>query len=639
MNSIIILLLCTILSFSACATQNTFRTAEQRADEAVERQSLSSSPMEAKQPRGAETHGSQSDLVRPRPSDVHIKSSPQTKPSDGSSQRPWLVWSRPSENEEELTEGSPDNSEMVSDRPDQAIFDSALEFCQTSTDLWDKGDLDGAVSALDQAYALILTVDLKRSPELLQQVEDLRFTISKRIVEIYSSRHTAVNGYHTAIPMVVNKHVENALNQLKGPERNFFINAYQRSGKYRPFIVKALKDAGLPEELSWLPLIESGFKARALSPARALGLWQFIASTGYKYGLKRGTWVDERMDPEKSTMAAIEYLKELHQIFGDWTTALAAYNCGEGAVLRFLKTQRINYLDNFWDLYEKLPQETASYVPRFLATLHIIQNPGAHGFDLPPLLEAIPAEKVTVDRPIHLKTIAGHLSVPFEVLVELNPELREDVTPDRHYDLRVPAGTGLMFLAKVSDMEGWSPPPLRRYAVHTVKKGETLYSIARRYNTTPGAIVKLNSLPKGVSTKLPSGTEIKIPSSQKRPSVASVASSTPAAKASPSCPPSYTVKKGDTLSAIARRFGTTPSDIKKANGLKDERLSIGQVLTLKDSRPTAQATPRTYKVVKGDSAAAIALKHDMSVDELLRINNLTSKSTIYPGQVLVVKAD
>jgi membrane-bound lytic murein transglycosylase D len=636
MNSVIILLIATILSFSACATQNTFRTMEQGPDEAVERQGLSSSPAEAKRPQSS---GPQSDVIRPGQSDEQVKSNPQAKAHEPSSQRPWLLWSRQSENWEETTEQAVDNTETASDKPDQAIFDSALEFCQTSTDLWDKGDLDGAISALDQAYALILTVDLKRSPELLQQVEDLRFTISKRIVEIYSSRHTTVNGYHTAIPMVINKHVENALNQLKGPERNFFINAYQRSGKYRPFIVKALKDAGLPEELSWLPLIESGFKARALSPARALGLWQFIASTGYKYGLKRGTWVDERMDPEKSTMAAIEYLKELHQIFGDWTTALAAYNCGEGAVLRFLKTQRINYLDNFWDLYEKLPQETASYVPRFLATLHIIGNPAAHGFDLPPLLEAIPAEKVTVNRPIHLKTIASHLSVPFEVLVELNPELREDVTPDRPYDLRVPAGTGLLFLAKASDMEGWSPSAVGRYSVHTVKKGETIYSIARRYNTTPGAIVKLNSLPKGLSTKLASGSEIKIPSSKKRPAVTAAASSAPVAKAGGSCPPSYTVKKGDTISRIARMFGTTPAVIRKANGLKNDRLSIGQVLTLKEAAPAAQAAPRTYKVVKGDSPSTIALKHDMSVYELLRINNLTPESTIYPGQVLVVGAN
>jgi membrane-bound lytic murein transglycosylase D len=112
-------------------------------------------------------------------------------------------------------------------------------------------------------------------------------------------------------------------------EREFFLESYQRSGRYREQFARTIRDAGMPEDLAWLPLIESGFKVKALSRARALGLWQFIPSTGYKFGLKRNDWVDERLDPEKSTMAAIAYMKELHQIFGDWATVLAAYNCGE----------------------------------------------------------------------------------------------------------------------------------------------------------------------------------------------------------------------------------------------------------------------------------------------------------------------
>jgi len=161
----------------------------------------------------------------------------------------------------------------------------------------------------------------------------------------------------------MNDHVAREIRSLQTVERNFFIDSYYRSGMYRPHIVAQMKKAGLPEDLSWLPLIESGFKVKALSRARALGLWQFIASTGYRFDLRRDRWVDERMDLERSTDAAINYLTTLHDLFGDWTTVLAAYNCGEANVLRVIRQQHVNYLDNFWDLYTRLPAETARYVP------------------------------------------------------------------------------------------------------------------------------------------------------------------------------------------------------------------------------------------------------------------------------------
>ncbi len=266
----------------------------------------------------------------------------------------------------------PDQGEKI-----QSVLDEALDFCQSAQDFWQKGDLENALEALDQAYALILKTDTTNSPKLIQQKEDLRFLISKRILEIYASRNIVVTGNHNAIPLVMNKHVQLEINNFtKYGEKKFFIEAYKRSGKYRPYIVSELKAAGMPVELSWLPLIESGFKVNALSRARALGPWQFIPSTGYKFGLKRDKYIDERIDPIKSTKAAIEYLKELHQIFGDWSTVLAAYNCGEGRVLRVIRSQNINYLDNFWDLYERLPRETARYVPRFMAALFIINESG-----------------------------------------------------------------------------------------------------------------------------------------------------------------------------------------------------------------------------------------------------------------------
>jgi len=584
---------------------------------------------------------------------------------------------------------------------DQEMLDSALEFCQASNDFWERGDLENAIDALDQAYSLILKVDPGQDPEILQQREDLRFTISKRIIEVYSSRFTVVNGNHKAIPLVMNGHVERALNLLRTKEKKFFLNAYRRSGHYRPAIVKALQEAGLPTELSWLPLIESGFKVRALSRARALGLWQFIASTGYKFGLKRDRWVDERMDPEKATYAAIAYLKELHQIFGDWATVLAAYNCGEGTVLRCIRTQKINYLDHFWDLYEKLPRETAFYVPKFLAVLHILNAPETYGFTLPPVDDPIETEKVPVDKQVHLKTIAKCLEISYSLLRDLNPALRLNSTPGRPYALRVPKGKAPVLLAKLGEIPVWQPP-VPSYLRHKVRRGETLSVIARRYHASIRAIMALNGLRS--SRFIRAGSTLKIPTRRARISetkgsststtceihtvrkgetlstiaekyhsgvraimalnglksshfiragwklkvpVGTTYAALKKAEAQGSGPPSeeeklteYVVRKGDSLWKIARRFGTTTKAIQSASHLNTTRLSIGQVLSI--PRPKSfvgSVSTRPYVVHKGDSPYTIALKTQMSLSELLRLNNLTPRSTIFPGQVLLVKAE
>ena len=516
----------------------------------------------------------------------------------------------------------------------QELLDSALDYCQTSNDFWEHGDLDNALDALDKAYSLILKVNGDEDPEVFQQKEDLRFTISKRIIEVYSSRFTVANGNHKAIPLVMNAHVERELTSFKGRERKFFLDAYRRSGKYRPAIVQALQEAGLPEELSWLPLIESGYKVRALSRARALGLWQFIASTGYKFGLNRDTWIDERMDPEKSTQAAIAYLKELHQIFGDWTTVLAAYNCGEGTVLKRIKTQKINYLDNFWDLYTRLPSETASYVPRFLAVLHILNDPAAHGFSLPTLDEPIKAEEVTINKQVHLKTIAKRLGISFPLLRDLNAELRKDLTPNCSYDLKVPEGRGENLLAELSDIPVWRPPA-PTYVVHKVRKGDSLSVIARRYRTSIKAIMAVNGLK---SNFLKVGWRLKIPTKEYAYTSGKKAAYAlgPGEKLS-----EYVVKQGDSLWKIANRYNTTTKALTAINQLASSRLGIGQVLMIPRVRTSSSLPPSTkrYRVRSGDSPYIIAKKHKMNLASFLELNKLTPRSTIFPGQVLKVTAN
>lgn len=522
------------------------------------------------------------------------------------------------------------------EKTDQQRLDSALEFCQASNDFWEQGDLDNAIDALDQAYSLILHINTNQDPDILQQRDDLRVTISKRIIEVYSSRFTVANGIHKVIPLEMNSHVEKALKLFKGKERQFFLKAYSRSGKYRPAIVKALKEAGLPEELSWLPLIESGFKVRALSRARALGMWQFIASTGYKFGLKRDRWTDERMDPEKSTGAAIAYLTELHGIFGDWTTSLAAYNCGEGRVLNRIRSQRINYLDNFWDLYGKLPLETAFYVPKFLAVLHIVNDPEAHGFTLPPVEKPVETETITIDKQLHLKTMGKHVGIPYKVLKDLNPELRRNSTPNRPYTFKVPKGKGSVLLSKLGDIPVWRPPtPI--YVKHKVRRGESLSVIARRYRTSIRSIMAMNGLRSKRYIK--AGRTLKIPTGRAYASIKHSSAPFPGVRKKGKLV-EYVVRKGDSLWKIANHFGTTTKAIQSLSHLNNTRLQIGQVLVIsKDLTAPEKIDTKKYKVLKGDSPYIIAQKYQMNLSELLRLNSLTPRSTIFPGQILLVKAE
>lgn len=514
----------------------------------------------------------------------------------------------------------------------QAKLDEALEFCRDSQDYWQRGELEKAVDALDQAYLMILEVEPQDDFKLIQEKEDLRFMISKRILEIYASRNIVVNGHHNAIPLDMNRHVQAEIKRFTvGVEKEFFLRSLKRSGRYRPKIVAELKEAGLPEELSWLPLIESGFNVKALSRARALGLWQFIPSTGYKFGLKRDRYIDERMDPDKATRAAIAYLKELHNIFGDWTTVLAAYNCGEGRVLRVIKTQNVNYLDNFWDLYERLPRETARYVPRFLATLHILNTPEKYGIDLAQIDPPITYETATINRQIHLRDAAQVLGVPESTLREMNPELRYKILPQASYDLKIPMGTGKQLLAEIENIRKTTLPQ-PAYVYHRVRSGETLSTIARRYRTSVARIKRANNLRS--SHFIRTGKRLKIPS--KGYSYASQAA--PPKKHAGPLPAYHVVRRGDSLWNIARKYGTTTQAIQKLNGLTGTHLYKGQRLKLAAAAaPPQTGDMKTYQVRSGDSPFKIAQAHQMPLDRFLKINRLSPRSTIYPGQQVYVE--
>jgi membrane-bound lytic murein transglycosylase D len=519
-------------------------------------------------------------------------------------------------------------------RKTQEVLDDALELCQDSQELWGQGLFENAIASLDQAYSLILQAETNENPKLIQQKADIRFMICKRMLEINASQHTVVNGNHDAIPMTMNRHVKKEIDLFTGAERTFFLDSYQRSGRYRPQMLKALEEAGLPKELSWLPLIESGFKVKALSRARALGLWQFIPSTGYKFGLRRDQWIDERMDPAKSTQAAIAYLLELHKIFGDWCTVLAAYNCGEAKVLRVIRTQNVAYLDNFWDLFQQLPWETARYVPRFLAALHILNDPQRFGFDLQDPDPPLDYELVTIAKQVRLHDVAKALDVPSRSIEALNSELRYKVTPPASYELKVPTGQSSVLAAKLEDIPKYTPPRVL-YTYHRVRRGETLSHLSYRYRTSVRAITQANNIRRKDFIRV--GQRLKIPSKRRGGIYVSRKTISPS---DTSLPLKHRVNTGDSLWLLARRYNTNIREIMRLNDLDNTRLHIGQQLIMRkglDEMET-QAGTQTYRVRRGDSPYLIAMRHNMRLDRLLHLNELSSRSTIYPGQVLLVDA-
>lgn len=380
-----------------------------------------------------------------------------------------------------------------------------------------------------------------------------------------------------------------------------------------------------PEELSWVPLIESGFQVRAYSRARALGPWQFISSTGYRYGLKRDRWIDERMDPIKSTQAALKYLNDLHSHFGDWTTALAAYNCGEYKVKTVIRNQRFNYLDNFWDLYLMLPRETASFVPRFIATLLIVNDPEKYGFNLPTPDTPLEFVRLPMNSPIRLSSLSKAMGLKEDVLSSLNSELRHGATPGYEYVLRVPLGFAEKAMIALNTLPTWIPSEAT-YRIHRVQRGESLSLIAQRYRTSISAIARLNRLSRVDLIK--SGQSLKIPVSGR-----SYASSPPPKLVKEGEKLIYIVRRGDSLYKIASAFSTTVGEIKKDNNLESDTLDVGQKIVIQSSIPQGATI---YTVKRGDNPSGIANKFGMNLSILLSLNSLNYRSKIYPGQELWV---
>ncbi|HEY8549499.1 MAG TPA: LysM peptidoglycan-binding domain-containing protein, partial [Vicinamibacterales bacterium] len=406
------------------------------------------------------------------------------------------------------------------------------------------------------------------------------------------------------IPIPLNERVLAYIELFQGRLRSHIEAGMRRGAQYLPMIQNVFRAEGLPLDLAYIPLIESAFKPTALSRAKAKGVWQFMQATASDHGLKTNWFVDERSDPEKATIAAAKYLKTLHGMFDDWYLALASYNGGPGRVQRAMKRSGIT---DFWKLASTkayLPRETREYVPMILAAMVIARNPTKYGFEPmegPPLTY----DKVTVSQPIDLRRVAEWTGASIEEIQRLNPELRRWTTPARTsgYEVKVPAGTGDRLRER---LQLASPSELATLNWHRVKRGETLTSIARKLRVSRADLAAAN----GLSTKarVRPGQELLIPrapatllASRVNPAESKVAASKVAARSTASRPASadadestgqivYRVKRGDTLSSIARAFDTTVAAIQATNRLRTTRINPGDRLTIQTSRPATRAT-------------------------------------------------
>lgn len=403
---------------------------------------------------------------------------------------------------------------------------------------------------------------------------------------------------------------------------------------YGPAIRDQLAELGLPRDLVYLAMIESGLNPRAYSYARAAGIWQFIPGTAKNYKLKVDWWHDERRDPEKSTAAAVHYLKDLYAMFNDWNLALAGYNCGEGGVGRRMSRQK---KDTYWKL--NLPRQTMDYVPLFMAAAIISKHPERFGFSMPEC-SSWPTEKVKIPGGVDLQVLADCLEMDVDAVRDMNPELTRFIVPEEvgTYDLRVPEGCGEFVVAKLDQI----PKDQRIVRVeHRVTSGETLGHIARRYGVSLDALCAVNKITTG--TRLSVGRILTIPLEASSNLARRDAEPAPEERAveapvvvkktkSTDRPGAYRVRPGDTLSRLALNFGISVSDLYRWNDLDENSvIAIGSTLIVSSAGSGKQIR---YRTRAGETTERVAARFGLAAADVRRWNDLDDHAVLTAGQEL-----
>lgn len=492
---------------------------------------------------------------------------------------------------------------------EQQLINHAEQLYRSGVDNYSAGHLEAARASFDAAVDAMLMsgMDLKGDPQLADEFDHLLNAVNS--LEMAALKQG--NGFSPTIeaapldaanevtfpanpaltakvaaelkttqsdfPLVINQYVAGFISYFSNSPGGHahLLRSLERAGKYKDMISKDLRDQGVPQDLIYLAVAESGFQPQALNArSGAGGMWQFMPTGAY--GLTRNGWFDERFDPQKSSKAYALYMKTLYNQFGDWYLAMAAYDWGPGNVQRAV--MRTGYAD-FWELYRRnvLPGETKNYVPGIIAAIIMAKNPAQYGLDKMVPEPPVVSDTVTVNYAIDLRLVADVTNATLPEIVALNPSLLRMTTPrDMPFDLHIPVGTESVFTSRIKEI-----PEDKRdtWRFHVVRDGETLDGIAAEFHVRASELAETNdiSIKDGVET----GDELDIP-------IAAVVTAHPR---------SYKVRRGDTLITVADRFGITVEQLRQWNHLRSNTVKTGH--TLRVSEPVTLA-PRTR--VRGKSS-------------------------------------